>query len=345
MNASELARRYVEDENGALREWEALITDDPERAWPVFVEIVALRADDETLYQVSHRLRLLLHRHWDAFHERAEALVRDTPRFSRITGVDFFDPERYRDQPLDIEELILAHEEMDRHSSAAHHLDDLIRSDPERALPIAIEIIHRGPAHGASSFDTFGPLSDLLRSHTAAVIDRVEEAARESYLVRRCIWRMSFTQRAGAFVDEEAWQRLHAANGGTTDFTDDMDPQPAPRQLSETDETIIASWFAYEQTFWAFCELNDLVGEEPATAWQVFLEMLKRCDAGSRRIGFLAAGPLEDLLRKHADLLFDRIAEEAKTNEKLREALTLVYVFEDDAVYERYTALMAAHPC
>ena len=67
LTAKELAAQYLDEQRGPetreenpLFRWERWISEDPERAWPVFVEIVALRSDDETLYQVSHRLRLLL---------------------------------------------------------------------------------------------------------------------------------------------------------------------------------------------------------------------------------------------------------------------------------------------
>lgn len=330
--------RWVENEVSGLTVWERWISTDPERAWPVFPEIVALRRDDEMLYQVRHRLGLLLHRDFDAFHERAEALVRETPRFTRIVGDDFFDPDRYREHPLDVEELIRAHEEMHRNAHDAHALDDLLRDDPQRALPIAIEIIHRGPAEGMTSYDTFDPLRDLLVDHGPAVIDRVEEVARDSYLVRRCLWRIIPGQRARPEkfrVADDIWERVLAAQAGTTDFTDDTEPQPAPRQLAPEDERIVTAWFAYEQNFWAFDAMHTLIGEEPETAWTVLLEMLRRAD--DDRIGYLAAGPLEDLLSPR---LFDRIAEEARSNEKLRQALTGVYVFDGEAVREQYVALM-----
>lgn len=356
LTPQELARLYIEqldswareeqaeEEIYAVNEWEELICDDPERAWPVFLEIVALRSDDETLIQAGFRLRLLLHRHWEAFHERAEALVRGTPRFPLIVGEDFFDAEQYRETPLDVEELVRDYHEMNRRAPEAHRVDDITRHDPRSGLAIAIEIIHRGPANGFGSFDTFAPLHDVLRYHGPAVIDEVEQIARESYLVRRCLWRMipgeNGNRNAGASsIDAEVWKRVLAANAGTTDFTGDVDPQPVSRPLAADHESILDAWFAYEHAFWAVSVMSDLVQEEPETAWTVFLELLRRND-DSLNIASLAAGPLEDLLKNHGPLLFDRIAAESGSNAKLRDALSGVWLSPEDEIHDRYVALM-----
>lgn len=221
--------------------WESWISDDPERAWPVFGEIVARRCDDEVLYQVGHRLRLMLYRHWEAFHERAEALVRATPRFALIVGEGFFDEETYRETELDVEELIEAHARLD--------FAGKIR------VRIAVEITHRGPRHGLGSFDTFDPLRDLLEAHGAAVIDAIEERARTSVLLRRALWRLmpgenARPPRQGS--DAEVWRRAIAAHAGTTDFTDIDAPLPEPQALPDDEEKLVEGWFLYEQNFWAF---------------------------------------------------------------------------------------------
>lgn len=353
LTAKELAAKYVAEleawvneqrwpassQESALFQWERWISSDPERAWPVFVEVVALRSDDETLYQVACRLRLLLWRQFEAFRERAEALVRETPRFARICGEGFFDPEHYREQPLDVEALIRSHEEMSRNTRDAHAIDDILRGDPRRGFALAIEIIHRGPSEGLTSFDTFDPLRTLLWNHGPEVIDRLEEIARDSYLVRRALWRMIPGQRASPSdfgIAADLWPRVLAAHAGTTDFTDDTEPQPAPRTLAPEDEQLLKAWFSYERHFWSFDAMHTLVGEDPYTAWTILLEMLRRTD-DEDRIGALAAGPLEDLLGPH---LFDRIAAEARNNPKLRQALSGVWINEGEEIRPRYVDLM-----
>jgi hypothetical protein len=349
LTAKELAARYVARQNGRERDederdplwiWEEWITEDPERSWPVFEEIVALQHDDEILQQVGYRLGILLHRFYDAFHERAEELVRRTPRFGRIVGDDFFDEERYRERPLDVEALIAADAAVYRSHTDAFAIRDLVKSDPDAALPLVVEIIHRGPARGFSSYDTFDLLRDLLMAHGEAVIDRVEAIARESYLVRRAIWRMKPHQRNAPppyQIAEPLWQRLLAANAGTTDFTDDVDPVPAPRTLGADDERRIEAWFTNEENFWAFETMNALVSEQPEQAWPILLRMLEGADEG--HVGSLSAGPLENLLHAHGPLLIDRIAAEARTNEKLRDALTGVYLWTAE-IFPRYLEVM-----
>jgi hypothetical protein len=228
---------------------------------------------------------------------------------------------------------------MTAHAGDPPALDDTPPDDPPRAVALAIEIIHRGPSEGLTSFDTFDPLRTLLWKHGPEVIDRLEDVARDSYLVRRALWRMIPGQRArpeAYRIDADLWPRVLAAQARTTDFTDDTEPQPAPRTLAVEDEQLLKAWFTYEQHFWAFDAMSTLVGEEPETAWTVLLEMLRRTD-DEHRIGALAAGPLEDLLGPH---LFDRIAAEARNNPKVRQALSGVWINDGEAIRERYVDLM-----
>ncbi|HWS71427.1 MAG TPA: hypothetical protein VN605_04905 [Thermoanaerobaculia bacterium] len=344
LTAKELAARYVARQNGRARGaderdplwiWEEWITDNPERSWPVFEEIVALQHDDEILQQVGYSLGILLHRHYDAFHERAEELVRRTPRFGRIVGEGFFDEERYRERPLDVEALIAADRAMHHAHHDAHAIEGLVKKDPDAALPLVVEIIHRGPVHGLGSFETFDVLRDLLMAHGEAVIDRVESIARQSYLVRRAIWRIEPEQRNAPpyRIPEPLWQRLVAANAGTTDYTDDVEPVPVPQALDAEDERRIEAWFTYEENFWSFEAMSQLVSEEPEQAWPILLRMLAEADEG--HVGSLAAGPLENLLHAYGPLFIDRIAAEARTNAKLRDALTGVYLWNSE-VFPRY---------
>jgi hypothetical protein len=329
-----------EGEPSALWVWEALISNDPERAWPVFVEIVALQPDDETLQQVSHRVRLLLHGHYDAFHARVAELLRTAPRLARIAGRDVLDERNYREQPLDIEQLIVGHRRMHEAATDAHRVQRLWDADPERTLPIAIEIIHRGSTHGMDVDRTKVLLQDLLIGHGELVIDRVETIARDSYLVRRALWEMRFRQRATPLpyrINDEVWPRVAAATAGTTDWSDDETPSPEPRTLPVEDERLIAAWFEYEQYFWAFETMGELVSTTPEEAWPIFLRMLEGADEGY--VGSLSAGPLEDLLHGNGALLIDRIAAEARHNEKLRDALTGVYLWNSE-IFPRYLELM-----
>jgi len=348
MTAAELAELYLKQFDFTYEEhvlsygpyaltiWEKWISDDPERAWPVFTEILARRRDDEILAQVGYRLRLLIARHWDDFHERAEELVRDTPRFARIVGDDFFEPPR--EIPLDLDELVEAYLLMTHHAHDAHRVRDVVQADLARGLSLAVEIIHRGPRHGFGSFDTFDTVRDVLEAHGAAVIDAVEEIAATSVLVRRCLWRLKPGENArrpreGAAA--EVWRRAIAAHGTSTDYTDDDAPLPESRTLPDEDEALIRAWFGYQENLAAFEAMRSLDAE---TLWTIILRLLDRAEG--QTIFNIAAGPLEDLLAGQGLQFIDRLAEEAPRNEKLRTAMTGVWLNEGDEVYSRFTALL-----
>lgn len=99
----------AEDELHGLNVWEDWISNDPEQAWPVFEQLLARVSDDDTLEPIWFRLRLLLHRHYEAFHPRAAQLLTRFPRLAAIAGPDAMDPEQYAEEPLDREALIEAY--------------------------------------------------------------------------------------------------------------------------------------------------------------------------------------------------------------------------------------------
>jgi len=294
------------------------MSDDPERAWSIFLEAFTHADDDEKLISVGYELRLMLHRHWDLLHTRAEAFADQHPRFKRILGERFFDEDRYREKTFTTEELIDAYRTMLHYASNAHRLNRLMKTDPRRALLIAIEIMHRAKRENIPDSDADDPFQELLRQHADAVIDAAERVARESYIVRRAIWRM---RRRRDNFDAAIAQRLLAARGETTDFSDDHSPDPEPRTLSKLDEEIIHAWFEHERHFWAFDEVDELTKSQPENAWSVILQLLARAEDESM-IFAIAAGPLEDLLHEHRTAFFDRAHKEAETNERLRTALS-----------------------
>ena len=62
-------------------------------------------------------------------------------------------------------------------------------------------------------------------------------------------------------------------------------------------------------------------------AWGILLVLIERApDAGA--MGFVAAGPLEDIVRTHNDVLGDRILDEARSSPAFRQALTGIWGWE-----------------
>jgi hypothetical protein len=350
MTAEELATLFLDQrsahfegvppqcaEPSAIEVWEELITDDPERAWPVFEELLRRTSDDEMLEAVWFRLRLLLSRHYERFHDRAHDLLTRFERFALIAGPEALDAAAYEEKPFDREALIVAYRAMYRMFEPTHALDRLVDTHPERALAIAVEIIHRGVATGWTAFDLMSPLRDVLAKHGQRVIQEVEAIAAESVAVRRVLWRL---QRVMPAIDLDLGARLQRAAGTTTDFTDLDVAAPPPQEQLDADERIIEGWFVHEANFWAFSEMNDLCEEDPKLAWDVTLELIARAD-DEREIGAIAAGPLESLIRHNMDVIWPELWEKAHHNARLVEALRGVWVFESDGdVYSKFWDLM-----
>jgi hypothetical protein len=80
--------------------------------------------------------------------------------------------------------------------------------------------------------------------------------------------------------------------------------------------TLVAAWFAGDSEG----AMYDASTEEPETAWQVILEILKRELTDDQR-ALLAAGLMEDLLVWHGAAFIERVEEEAKANTRFNHLL------------------------
>lgn len=306
--------------------WEDWIERDPDRAWQVFLEIARLRpADDDILEQLARRIELLLARHWE-FLGRVKALLGENARLTRIVPRRALMRAHYLPKYQSLEELAEIWLTNHRHATLAHEVRDLVREDAARGLAVALELIQRAPFYEFTGYDVMDPLLDLLRQHGAEVIEGVETAAEESIAVRRVLWRMRRQQRTppGQYdVPEPIWQRVLAAAGDTTEYN--TDAPPGARSLLQYDlEALIDPWFTYEQTFWAWTTVNDLIDEEPERGWEVILLLVGRSDDDA--LGAIGAGPLEDLIRVHHHAFVDRIEAEAARDVAFRAALAGVWI-------------------
>jgi uncharacterized protein DUF6869 len=309
----------------------------PERAWPVYDAILRRKSDDETLYQVGARVRILLWRFFDPFIDRMRGLFERYPRLWRIVGDDALDRRRYTEAPYDRAKLIEAYQ---RHLSVKHAhsaVKAIMERNPRRGIAMAIEIIHRGPKRALQTSGVDDPLGVLLLAHGQEVIEDVERAAQESVLVRRALWSMV---RAGwRSIPAAISERLRAAAGTTTEFTDDLAPWPLPRRLEEFDERLVEAWLDSAQSFWAWEELADMVNSDPDEAWEVTRALIESCPEESELFS-LAAGPLEDLLQKQPQK-FDAIASAARESPNVRHGLAGVWMFPEYEAFEKFEALLA----
>jgi len=80
-----------------------------------------------------------------------------------------------------------------------------------------------------------------------------------------------------------------------------------------------------ERPVWRLHEMiNEGDGADLEAAWAILLVLIDRApDAGA--LGFVSAGPLEDIVRSHNDVLGDRILDEARRSPQLRQALTGIW--------------------
>ena len=338
---------FEPDEPQAVYVWEDWISNDPERAWPVFEEILTRTSDDELLEQVWYRLRLLLYGNYDSFRDRAAELFERFERFAYVAGANALDAKRYREKPLDREALIEAYRAVLRTCEASPTIGRLAETEPDRALAIAVEIIHRGMAKGWGSLDLMLPLQEVVAKSGHRVVDELEEIARASVAVRRVLWRLQRQLASWHLAGNEHEMgsvdlktRLERVVGTTTDYTERDVPLPRPTPQLDTDEELIADWFVHQRNLWAFSTLNELCDDEPSLAWSITLDLINRADDESE-LGTIAAGPLEDLVRKHSDEIWTDVVERAHTDERFLRALHGVWVFESDGdVFHRLRDLL-----
>lgn len=229
--------------------WEELIADDPEKAWQIFQLLLEKENDDDALEQIVYRIHQLLSNHWDSFHERVKILISNHNELPCFLPISSIIQEKYTTFPISDETIVQASIQMHNHSEYHSQVEELIRQDPEKALPLVLEIIHRGQLYEFSSFDLFSTLQDLLRQHGSLVIDRVEQSAKSSVMLKRCLWRMRRNEEGTSpeyRIDQNVWLRACAAAGNTNDYNSELPAEVEITSLSEQNEQLLISWFIYE---------------------------------------------------------------------------------------------------
>jgi Family of unknown function (DUF6869) len=306
--------------------WEDLMRDEPEKSWPVFLELLARPHDDDTLEDIASWLGLLLRYHYDAFHERVKELVRGHDQLPRFLPDEALEKERFEEEEVADDEIVDSYLENYRHLRKMIRIDQLITEDPDRALPLVLEIIHRGQDYNFESYDLFSPLWDLLRRHGEAIIDRIEREALSSVMLRRCLWKMKLSQENTPpeyRIAEELWRRVKQAAGGTTDYNSRLPEAVQPNRLSEESEELLFSWFAYKRTQWASSLTWDLTDQNPERSWPIIKALIEAAPDDDT-VSHIGAGEVQDLLSKHGEQFIERIEQQAAVDAKFRACLTLV---------------------
>jgi hypothetical protein len=87
------------------------------------------------------------------------------------------------------------------------------------------------------------------------------------------------------------------------------------------------------ELFWAFEEVLEICISDPERAWQLTLTLIAKA-SNPKSLSYIAAGPLEDLLKNHGSAVIDRVEIAARRDSKFRLALCDVWGLSGD-IYER----------
>jgi hypothetical protein len=96
-----------------------------------------------------------------------------------------------------------------------------------------------------------------------------------------------------------------------------------------------------EEDSWVLASVDEIVRNEPDKALELTLMLLKKAGDDDEVLAFVAAGPLEDLLKMHGFRVIDRIEQEAKGDLPLQLALSGVWgITRGSPIFERWYAMM-----
>jgi hypothetical protein len=111
-------------------------------------------------------------------------------------------------------------------------------------------------------------------------------------------------------------------------------------------KSVTGDYFRYFETknwddyHWAVDYVDDLVRDNPDEALTLTLSLVNASEP-NKALAIAAAGPLENLLKDNGPALMDRIEEVARTNDKLRLALSGVWgINPGHPIYDRWYAMM-----
>jgi hypothetical protein len=234
---------------------------------------------------------------------------------------------RYRD----LDELATVWVRHDTHCDASHRVTDIMRSDPELGLTLALAIVHRGPPNGFDEWDLQSPLLELLRCHGPAVINEVEAAAMGSEALRRLIWgvrRLNSEPNRPYSIGSEVWRRLVHAAGPTTLYNSER-PTGSRVSLGAKYDELLDRWFVSQSTFWAWVEVDRLVHDDGATGWRAILALLQHATTEKALVD-IGCGPLEDLLRRYPGQFIAPVEQLANADSRFRLSLACVWMTLED---------------
>jgi hypothetical protein len=96
---------------------------------------------------------------------------------------------------------------------------------------------------------------------------------------------------------------------------------------SRDHKRIAQSWLTVQRHWWAYDAVRELCESSPHEALTLILVLVELAET-PRLLEDIGAGPLEDLLDKHAAIVIDEIESQVSNNAALRIALSHVWLRE-----------------
>jgi len=98
--------------------------------------------------------------------------------------------------------------------------------------------------------------------------------------------------------------------------------------FSPEEQDLVAAYLRYYATnddslFWAWERVQEFVRTEPIKAWQLTIQLIAAAPDESA-LGFIAAGPLEDLLYARGEQFIDEVERLASSDPKFLSAIRLI---------------------
>ena len=101
---------------------------------------------------------------------------------------------------------------------------------------------------------------------------------------------------------------------------------------------------AFEQNFWALEIIWNLCKEAPLEAWEVILGLIEAAPS-EKLLAAVGAGPFEDLMCDHGEVVISLVEQEAARNEKFLAAMSSVWLdSKDTPVWRKFYEVAKVEP-
>jgi hypothetical protein len=97
-----------------------------------------------------------------------------------------------------------------------------------------------------------------------------------------------------------------------------------------------------DEDFWAFEQMLELHTTRPKEAVEMAFALIEACESDDQ-LGYVAAGPVEDLLWSGNEANFATFAAACERSPKVLRAMSMLGWAEEDPMYPQWKALLAKH--